>query len=277
MNIFENDELRREIEQVVKESTESINQLKSEIRMLKEKNEYVEAALEDKQVERDEQVTKIVNLAEKKAYKFQQEISSLRQTIQGLQAQLSSKNQEEEENKEFFTEEIKVREADCVNLEKMLENLKKDNTLLKDDLDSTIAALEKKNVDYDELVEQAKVQLRNCKKEIKDKNTLVYELRDALTKAEDQIVALESAVENLKSNQKRFKDVSDANYKKLAQDYSDEKCRLEVFIEELKASVEKQLEAKIATQNENKRLKCTIERKEQQDRTRKTILKNECK
>lgn len=96
-----------------------------------------------------------------------------------------------------------------------------------------------------------------------------------LKKCDGKNVGLEETVNSLKQSMKKFKDYSEGNLKQLIEDSEAERVRLEGIIEELKSSFEEALTQKDLLDNDNKKLRTIIEKKDQQERQRKQMLIDE--
>lgn len=79
--------------------------------------------MQDKQDELDG----LVRSHSQEKFVLNEEIAKLKEEISQLKSDLQSKEEEMESEREFYNEEINLRQGDLLNLEKVLESYKKQN------------------------------------------------------------------------------------------------------------------------------------------------------
>jgi hypothetical protein len=94
-----------------------------------------------------------------------------------MKEDLTQQQRQFENDKDYYIEEIKVREHNILNLEKFVENYKKQNSEYKNKLMELTEEYEKVKHDYIFLTDQSKSQSKFLKKEIREKEASTAEMR----------------------------------------------------------------------------------------------------
>ena len=117
--------------------------------------------------------------------------------------------------------------------------------------------------------------MKLLKRDHSEKENEIYEVKEILKRCDNKNQSLEDTVSSLKKDLKKNKENTDQSLKRLTNSSEEERGRLDLFVQELKAELEVQMEEKGMLALEIKKMRGSLERKDQQEKQRKLLLMNE--
>lgn len=103
-----------------------------------------------------------------------------------------------------------------MGFEKVVESFKKQNNEYKAKIVSIQDNFEREKSEYLEAIEQLRMQVKLLRKDQSDKENEIYEFKEMIKKCDTKNQALESTVNSLKTNLKKFKANTDTSLKKMS-------------------------------------------------------------
>ena len=171
--------------------------------------------------------------------------------------------------------QLKVKEEELLNYEKLVECMRKQLSEFKTRTISSENEWEKEKEELHEMIEQLRTQVKLMRRDQSEKENEHYEVKEMLRRCDIKNQSLEEAVSSLKGNLKKVKDTMGSEIRQLTVSGEESKGKLELFVQELKNELEEQMQEKGTLALEVKRLRGCLERKDQQEKQRKLILMNE--
>lgn len=92
------------------------------------------------------------------------------------------------------------------------------------------------------MIEQLRTQVKLLRRDQSEKENEIYEVKQILRRCDNKNQNLEDSISSLKSNLKKMKDSMGCSIKQLTSTSEEEKGKLEMLVQELKAELEVQME-----------------------------------
>jgi chromosome segregation ATPase len=124
-------DLKRSLEELTCAAGDESENLRQEIKYLKEERLLSDAHWEAIISDKEELIKKDARTSQEKEYSLCEKISQLEEQIETLEEELAEKNTEIEGRKDDYRCEITAKSEDLVGFEKILDSLKKQNSDLK--------------------------------------------------------------------------------------------------------------------------------------------------
>jgi predicted nucleic acid-binding Zn-ribbon protein len=87
------------------------------------------------------------------------------------------------------------------------------------------------------MIEQLRTQVKLLRRDQSEKENEIYEVKEILRRCDNKNQSLEDSVSSLKSNLKKMKDSMGSSIRQLTSTSEEEKGRLEMMVQELKAEL----------------------------------------
>ena len=192
---------------------------------------------------------------------FVDEIKCLKNTLAKLRSQMEHEENIFEKDRDRWVYEMKMKDSSILELEKCLDNAKKHNVDLKNDVMRYSEEVNARQSELASLCNKFKNQLTQAKKSIHDKENILEETQNELKKTQSNSYELQGEIDDLKISYKKTCEHYENNQKKVKYESDSEIVRLEAFVKELKESIEQLMEVKNHLIVENRKLIAILKKK----------------